>query len=126
MTAEQALVVTPPSQYRPRETPFPATTSELICAAHTPSESLYVGIIALNENGAKVPMHRHAIEEVQYILYGSGMVRDDDGNQYPVTPGTCVYSPAYVPHEFENTGTLPLGILFIFPSPGGVHPGFVE
>lgn len=126
MAAEHALVVTHSSQYRPRETPFAGTASELICASHTPSESLYIGIIALKENGAKVPMHRHPIEEVQYILYGSGVVRDGDGDEYPVTAGTCVYSPAYVPHEFENTGTLPLGILFIFPSPGGVHPGFVE
>jgi uncharacterized cupin superfamily protein len=83
------------------------------------------GIVELSSQGDTIPMHYHReTEELQYIVSGSGVVRDNEGNEYPVEAGTAVYCGAgsQSAHEFENTENRPLIVLFIYPSLGGSSP----
>ena len=48
--------------------------------------------------------HNHAdCNECMYVLQGSGIVRDEDG-EYPFVPGDFFIFPQGVYHEIQNTG----------------------
>jgi len=127
-----SLVVLPPSAHRVSQPALPdprlAYRVWAICDEHTPTVALQVGVIELSEQGNKCPLHYHSsIEELQYVLSGNGVVRDAEGNEYQAGPGTAVYcspGPEFA-HEFENTGTYPLVILFIHSTAGGLSPDLV-
>lgn len=53
--------------------------------------------------GHKYAWHNHfGLNEVMYVLKGSGVVRDEDG-VYPYGVGDCFIFPAEYFHEIENT-----------------------
>jgi len=89
----------------------------------TPTKSLVFGFFTLDP-GAKPSLHYHEVEEVQYVLYGYGVLHDYEGKERPLRPGVAVYAPPGIEgaHSFENTGDIPLGVLFAFPAPK--DPGF--
>jgi quercetin dioxygenase-like cupin family protein len=114
-----------PEDRKPSQARFDGTRREIICDETTPTDRLVSGVVELVAPGCIINLHYHDIEELQFILFGSGVARDADSNEYPLFPGASVYcapGPEGA-HEFENTGDTPLGILFVFPSEGGKFPG---
>ena len=90
--------------------------------------SMQVGVIELRERGSKCPSHYHtSTQELQYILSGTGVVRDAHGHEFRVEPHTAIYcgSGPESAHEFENTGPYPLVILFVHPIVDGQSPDFL-
>ena len=59
---------------------------------------------------AHEPLHWHPIEALYYVISGDATVRDLEGNEYPVGPGSFVYAPAGMAgaHEWEVGETLEL------------------
>jgi uncharacterized cupin superfamily protein len=73
---------------------------------------------------AELPMHHHAVNELQFVVAGSGVVIDADGIPTAIAPGGVVSCPAGPggAHAVRNTGPLPLQLLCVYPSPGGAAP----
>ncbi len=103
--------------------PRPGMRRKVLVDEQTPTNSLISGFIVLDP-GAKIPLHYHDIEELQFIVYGYGTIRDIDGTERPARAGTFLYCPSGPngAHEFDNTGDLPLSLIFVYPSPGGKAP----
>ena len=53
--------------------------------------------------GGATPHHRHWWEHEVFVLDGAGMVSTEEGD-FPLTPGTAVFVPGEVLHQFRNTG----------------------
>lgn len=63
--------------------------------------------------GATVPPHHHEVlEEVYYILEGSGLMTVGD-EQREVSAGDAVYIPRHHRHTLTNTGAEPMRILLV-------------
>jgi len=88
-----------------------------------PGADMYGGINTVAP-GAELPLHWHPIGELQYFLSGQGLLLDADGGETPVAQGGSVFSPPGPggAHGFRNTGSVPLQILFVYPSAGGAAP----
>lgn len=86
----------------------------LLSADRTASASLTVGTATLDP-GASVDgaLHRHAPDEIYVILEGEGLVHID-GEAHPVRAGSAVFVPGGVWHHAENTGSVPLRLLYAF------------
>jgi quercetin dioxygenase-like cupin family protein len=68
--------------------------------------------------GVDINLHRHLVaDEILFIHTGSGIVTLD-GSEHPVSAGTTVYIPRNVSISARNTGSVPLGLAFIFSKPG--------
>jgi uncharacterized cupin superfamily protein len=65
--------------------------------------------------------HHHPRFELLYVIGGTGVVIDSGGTQTAIAPGGVISCPAGESgaHELRNTGSLPLQVLSVFPSPGG-------
>lgn len=99
------------------------TILKIVCDEKNPTESLMVGVVTVGPN-MKVDAHYHNIEELQYILYGEGIVYDREGKLHRIKQGDFIYCPSKEigTHSFENTRDEPLVILYVYPSPGGKSP----
>jgi len=117
-----AFLCLQPSERHPSKPTILGTRRWLICDEQTPTVSSLVGVVELPERENTIPLHYHSsVEEFQYIISGSGVAWDAEGNEYPLGPGTSVYcgpGPKGA-HGFKNTGASPLVILFIYPSAAG-------
>jgi putative monooxygenase len=58
----------------------------------------------------------HQVEELAYIVSGSGVIRLED-EDVPVAAGQALYVPARVWHTVVNPGHDDLVMVFAFPSP---------
>ena len=78
------------------------------CPEH-PSERISVGLATFGP-GTHEHLHWHLIETFHYVLTGSAIVRDIEGNRYEVGPGDVVYGPPGVrcSHEWEVKESLQL------------------
>ena len=130
MQQEQFLVV-PPSDHRKSQPALDddrltyQTWSILNERAH--GVSMQVGVMELREQGSKCPLHYHTTgDELQYVLSGTGLVRDAQGKAYRLEPHTAIYcgTDPTSAHEFENTGPYPLVILFVHPIVDDKSPDF--
>ena len=65
---------------------------------------------------ASMPLS-HSVEELAYIVSGSGVIRLETGD-VPVTAGQALYVPARLWHTVVNQGGEDLVMVFSFPSPG--------
>jgi len=102
----------------------PASYGEVIIGGEQgPTEQAYLSHYVLCP-GQTLEVHYHSLEEVQYILFGHGLVTAASGEQHRVGPGSVVYcgSGPDGGHGFTNPGNVPLVILCFFPSKGGVTP----
>ena len=61
----------------------------------------------------RAPAHSHTYDEVVYVLRGEGVVHLE-GDDAPVSAGSCVYLPPPLQHCLENTGTGVLRVLGVF------------
>lgn len=125
---DRAFVIISPSERRTVVGKFAGTVRQMICDSETPTDHLVTGIVQVIDPGGRIPLHHHHIEEFQFIVSGTGIARDAQGNEYLISEGTSIYcrpGPEGA-HEYENTGADSLKILFVFPSRGGTFPEVID
>jgi mannose-6-phosphate isomerase-like protein (cupin superfamily) len=107
---------------RPAPPDYPDAPVARLLDASDPGAELFAVLVAI---GGDIPLHYHPVMELQFVLSGTGLALDADGGETPIGPGGAVLSPAGAAgaHGFRNTGALPLQLLCVYPSPGGVAPG---
>jgi putative monooxygenase len=67
--------------------------------------------------GTVAGMVSHEVEEVAYVLTGSGELRTE-GDPVPIAAGQALHIPAGLWHAVANTGETDLVMVFGFPWPG--------
>ena len=74
----------------------------LIGCPEVPTDRLRVGL-ASYKPGAIEELHWHPIEAFYFVLSGHATVRDYEGNEYEVGPGSAIYAPPGIAgaHEWE-------------------------
>jgi mannose-6-phosphate isomerase-like protein (cupin superfamily) len=128
MAATDHVLMGPRSVYRsPDEgiaapADYPGAPVSRILDATTAGAELFAVLVAIEGD---IPLHHHPVMELQYVLAGTGLALDADGDEIPIAPGGTVVSPAGPAgaHGFHNTGPLPLTLLCVYPAPGGATPG---
>ena len=85
------------------------TLRPLVGFADTPTDRVRVSF-ASYEAGAIEQLHWHPIEAFYFIHSGHAIVRDIEGNEYHVGPGTAIYAPPGIAgaHEWEVKESLQL------------------
>lgn len=78
------------------------TMKRLVGHEAVPTDRVRVGL-ATYEAGTIEQLHWHPIEAFYYIISGHATVRDIEGREYPVGPGTAIYAPPGIAgaHEWE-------------------------
>lgn len=71
------------------------------------------------EPGCNTQYHTHGFEHEVYVLDGRGVVRDPDGTETGIEPGTVVYVPPDEKHGFFNTGDGLLRFICVIPHQPG-------
>ncbi|MBI3373977.1 MAG: cupin domain-containing protein [Betaproteobacteria bacterium] len=69
------------------------TMKPLIGCPERPSERIRVSVGNFESNTHE-HLHWHAVEGFYYVISGSAVVRDYNGKEYEVGPGTAIYAPA--------------------------------
>jgi quercetin dioxygenase-like cupin family protein len=62
---------------------------------------------------ARAPDHFHTYNEVIYVLDGEGVLHAQ-GNEWRLTPGSCIQLPARVVHCLHNTGDATMRVVAVF------------
>lgn len=77
--------------------------------------------INISQPGSGIPMHKHTdSEEALYVVEGTGKLTC--GNETAeLKPGTAFFSPLGVDHIVENTGDVPLKIVWAYAPPLADH-----
>lgn len=85
------------------------TYQALIGVGDRPTDRVRIGR-ASYAPGTLEPLHWHPIEALYYVISGDATVRDIEGNEYAVGPGSFIYAPAGIAgaHEWEVGETLEL------------------
>ena len=85
------------------------TIKKLAGSKEHPAERISVGLATFGP-GTHEHLHWHMIETFHYIVAGSGIVRDIEGNSWEVGPGDVVFGPAGLrgAHEWEIKESLSL------------------
>jgi mannose-6-phosphate isomerase-like protein (cupin superfamily) len=101
---------------------YPNAPVSLVLDRSTPGADLFGVQVAI---GGDIPLHYHPVFELQYVLSGTGLALNADGDEFRIAPGGAVLSPAGAAgaHGFRNTGSMPLTLLCLYPAPGGDTPG---
>ena len=86
----------------------------LVAGERTPSEGLTMGIAEI-PTGASILLHHHRPEEVYYVLEGEGTAEIENIAAH-IGPGSALFVPRNAQHRTINTGTVPLRLLFVFPT----------
>jgi quercetin dioxygenase-like cupin family protein len=78
------------------------TMKRLVGCAEVPTDRVRVGF-ASYEAGTVEQLHWHPIEAFYYVLSGHATVRNIEGAEYEVGPGTAIYAPPGIAgaHEWE-------------------------
>jgi mannose-6-phosphate isomerase-like protein (cupin superfamily) len=96
----------------PREFPAGRATRVFAGVAGLPAQRFAMGHSTVYPGG-RVPLHRHANEEIYVILRGDGEM-NVGGEIIPVREGSAVYLPPDVPHELRNTGGDNLLLMWVY------------
>lgn len=85
------------------------TMKRLVGCPEVPTDRVRVGF-ASYEPGTIEELHWHPIEAFYYIISGHAIVRDIEGKEYHVGPGTAIYAPPGIAgaHEWEVKESLQL------------------
>jgi quercetin dioxygenase-like cupin family protein len=65
--------------------------------------------------GGYTPKHSHPYEHEVFVLEGSGVVLEGEG-EHPLAPGSYVFVAPGEVHQFRNTGSGPLKFLCLVPN----------
>jgi mannose-6-phosphate isomerase-like protein (cupin superfamily) len=78
------------------------TMKRLVGCPEVPTDRVRVGL-ASYEPGTIEELHWHPIEAFYYIISGHATVRDIEGHEFEVGPGTAIYAPPGIAgaHEWE-------------------------
>jgi quercetin dioxygenase-like cupin family protein len=78
------------------------TMKRLVGCPEVPTDRVRVGF-ASYEAGTVEQLHWHPIEAFYYVLSGHATVRNIEGEEYEVGPGTAIYAPPGIAgaHEWE-------------------------
>ena len=78
------------------------TVKRLVGCPEVPTDRVRVGL-ATYESGTVEQLHWHPIEAFYYVISGHATVRDFEGKEYEVGPGTAIYAPPGIAgaHEWE-------------------------
>jgi quercetin dioxygenase-like cupin family protein len=87
----------------------------LVTGARAPGAASSLGASVFTP-GTVLPAVRHEVEEVAYVVSGSGELRLDDGAA-AFGPGDAMHIPAGVWHAVANTGQEDVVMVFGFPHP---------
>jgi uncharacterized cupin superfamily protein len=111
-------VYLPPEGVRLMPEVATGVTTACIIDAQVAGAELYGVLMSISR---ELPLHHHALNELQFVIAGSGIVSDADGMPTAIGPGGVVSCPAGSggAHAVRNTGSLPLQLLCVYPSPGG-------
>jgi len=92
---------------------FPTHVNDLVMD-RADAETSEVFIVVLEPDGSP-PMHLHPdVEQVFYIMEGSGVLHIGGALQpYPVNPGDVVRIPPLTPHRIQCRGARPLRYLCV-------------
>jgi mannose-6-phosphate isomerase-like protein (cupin superfamily) len=77
--------------------------------------TMTAGVTDIPATSAKPTRHRHAQDEIYFVVSGSGHV-DIDGVVEPIGEGTCVFVPGNAWHTVWNTGSTPIQLFYAFPT----------
>ena len=85
------------------------TLKRLVGHKEEPTDRVRVAL-ATYKAGTLEQLHWHPIEAFYYIISGHATVRDFEGKEYDVGPGTAIYAPAGIAgaHEWEVKESLQL------------------
>ena len=64
------------------------------------TKGIQAGIIRLHPN-EKDTQESHSVDEVYYVIEGSGFIKLKDKN-YPIKQGTCIFVAAGIEHRFHG------------------------
>jgi quercetin dioxygenase-like cupin family protein len=85
----------------------------LISAGLTPSKGLTAGIATLEPGGFLAP-HRHAPDEIYFVLEGRALVTID-GMEREIAQGDCLFIPGMAEHGSRNVSGARVRVLYVFP-----------
>lgn len=88
----------------------------VLTSATTPEIASSLGYSVFTP-GTVTDMVSHAVEEVAYVLAGSGELRTD-GEAVPFAADQAIHIPPGLWHAVANTGHVDLVMVFGFPHPG--------
>jgi mannose-6-phosphate isomerase-like protein (cupin superfamily) len=91
--------------------------SRVLVCEHTVDASSSALGYSVFKPGTSTADLSHQVEELAYIVSGSGVIRLETGD-VPVAAGQALYVPARVWHTVVNPGEEDLVMVFSFPSPG--------
>jgi len=85
------------------------TIKRIVGHAAVPTDRVRIGL-ATYTAGAYEQLHWHPIEAYYFVVSGHATVRDFEGKEYPVGPGSSIYAPAGIAgaHEWEVKESLQL------------------
>lgn len=67
------------------------------------------------EPGGYTPYHQHPWEHENYVLNGSGVMVDGQGNHHPIEAGDFAIVVPNEMHQFRNTSQEPLQFICLVP-----------
>jgi mannose-6-phosphate isomerase-like protein (cupin superfamily) len=85
------------------------TIKPLVGIADLPTDRIRTTLADYEPNSLE-ELHWHPIEAFYYVISGHGIVRDLEGKEYDVGPGTAIYAPAGLAgaHEWQAKDNLQL------------------
>lgn len=94
----------------------------ILCDGQDGAQNLSVGV-GFYKAGQASEFHVHENEEEVMIYFkGEGIMRMEDGSEYPLKKGDITYVPAGEKHKLINTGDDTFVFLFVY-SPMGPEKG---
>jgi len=78
-------------------------TSYLLASPRTSQAKHLTTTLVQIDPGGEQPVHKHAPEQVYFVLEGSGLMTVGS-ETHEVGPGICVFVPSDTPHGIRNQG----------------------
>lgn len=91
------------------------TWRTLISADRHGKTPLCSGIATLPPSEQALKRHKHAIDELYFVLSGEGEL-DIDESTVSLRPGTSVLVPGNAWHAIRNPGPQPISLFYVFPT----------
>ena len=86
-----------------------------LASRSTGAEQILTGMTEIPVGGI-IPLHTHSSEEFILVLRGEALVRVEE-DETPVHAMDATWIPPGIEHQFVNTGSEPLHILWVYGDP---------